>query len=147
MGSMGAPSDPRLYVFHPSGGALVPQTFSDVAASCSLCTNQAKIGHVALYWVNLPEVGTSESEATAFIVSLPKGVCQALNDKNGIGMIPEVSSIGLGTFIGSTSSAPMTVLTTSTTEDLDAIKGKGSFCYHETYSPYRYNYLFTFKEY
>lgn len=143
--TMGTPTDPKLYVFHPEGGGVSPQVFTNIAVQCAACSAGTGLsGHVAMHWVNMPEIGTSTSDVAVRILGLTKQVCQALNESNGISFIPQFNSLPNSAFNSSTPPVLAYPTGAASTDD-DAIKGKPSFCYLESGASGRYNYSFVVK--
>jgi len=133
-GPMGSPADPSMYIFHPLGGGVSAQTFTDLAVPCSSCSaTKVAPGHLNRIYSNVPGVGTDLPDPGVYIASLSEGVCRALNEKNGIRVIP---------FLATPSPAPPTIEQWSgSAGDMDAVRGKMSFCYRENNSMGRYNYI------
>ena len=141
--TMGTPSDPKLYVFHPLGGGVSPQTFVDFGVTCATCPGAAPApGHSAMGWINIPDDGTPTADPAWYVHALNRGVCSALNAKLGIDIIPllTVPTSGI-TFHGSSIPPAVTAATGSTPADLDAVRNRSLFCYQENNSNARYFFI------
>lgn len=146
MGAMGSPSDPSLYLFHPDGGNIAPQTFVEQTMPCPSCSNATVAsGHMVVNWTNIPEVGTTASDISLYISSLSYEVCRALNEKNGVAGVPNLIVATTG-FSQQTVPPALAETTGSTPADIDAIRGKTSFCYKEPTGKLRYNYFIILTE-
>ncbi len=138
--AMGTPVNPSFYVFHPQGGSVSPQIFPDISIPCPTCAAGLMApGHLNIQFINVPDVGTATADLSAGIFNLNKDVCLALNEKNGISFIP-VANVTFANFEGTTSIPAVAPASGVTSADLDAIKGKTSFCFLENTSTNRYIY-------
>lgn len=149
LGTMGTPSDPSLYVFHPQGGGVPAQKFEDLVTPCSGCgTGALKSGHFGIHWLLMPGNGTSEPDAAFLIADLRDDACLAINKKLGIDFIPNIT-FGGGPWIYSSATPPagLTPSTGSTTADFNAIDGKSAYCFKKINSPVRNVFLSVLKAY
>ena len=138
---MGTPADPKPYIFHPQGGAIIPLVFTDLSAPCPTCASATSTapGHMNMVWVNIPEVGTSTADPAMVILSLSDATCNAINAKLSLGVSsPPVAAIVLNNFQGTTS-PPATALATGA--GVGTITGKTEFCYRESGGNQRYNFI------
>ena len=127
---MGTPADPSLYVFHPSGGGVIPLIFADMAIDCTACTaSNLASGHATILWVNAPNTGTTQSDAFLFVTNLTDANCLAVNKILGISSIPAVASNSYWTYMPGTTSPPvLTQLAGVTTADTDILSKNPAFC-------------------
>jgi hypothetical protein len=140
-GMLGSPANPSLYLFHPSGGAVIPQTFTDLSVPCSACSGGGlSPGHSSFVWINIPETGSAVADAALLIGSLSQSICAELNRSLDITGVP-ILNLVKADLPSSTGIASVAASSGSTTQDLDAVKGKSAFCYQEVASPYRYQYI------
>lgn len=150
MGAMGTPADPSLYVFHPLGGNIPAQKFEDVVTPCVGCgTAQVKSGHFGIYWILAPGVGTDDTgDVVMQILDLRDDACLAINRKQGIDFIPNLTYGGGGWIQSYTTPQPSLIPTTGvTTADFDAVNGKLSYCFKKNNTPVRNIYLSVLKAY
>ncbi len=131
MGSLGSPSDPSLYVFHPKGGSISPVSFANIASACPSCSSSSTSpGHSVLYWENVQENGSSIADPSILVHDLPNDICLALNKKFDISIIPTLNMNGVD-FGGTTSIPPSVSNPSGNATSLAAIKGKSSFCFRQ----------------
>ena len=134
MGSMGTPSDPSLYVFHPKGGSITPISFTGISFPCASCgSGSTSPGHSVLYWENVQENGTSVADPSILVHDLPNDICLALNKKFGLVIIPTVNMNGID-YDGTTSIPSSVSQPSGAAASLAAIKGKSSFCFKQSSS-------------
>ncbi len=149
LGTLGTPSDPSLYVFHPQGGGVIAQKFEDAVTPCVGCgTGQIKGGHFNIVWINLPGVGTELGDVAMVVADLRDDACQAINRKIGFDFIPNVV-LGAGNPISAWTTPPSGLAATTgvTTADFDAINGKQMYCVKKTNSPVRNQFFTILKAY
>ncbi len=138
MGALGNPANPGLYVFHPQGGGVIPQTFEDLAAPCPACSSgNTKPGHMYLIWANLPNTGSATADAVAGTTGLSLEICRELNLKYGVSGTLPVLNVANANIIGTTASP---ALSAASGTNIAAIANKTGFCYQEGTSPSRYIY-------
>ena len=138
--SMGTPADPKPYIFHPQGGAIIPLLFENLAGLCtSGCTasTTTKGGHFGIRWTNIPNIGTNVADPAIFVMGINDAVCTAINAKLGITGIPSVT-LPLDDFVGTTS-PPATTQASGT--NIATVTGKTEFCYRAASGPIQNNYL------
>ncbi|PZP56715.1 MAG: hypothetical protein DI586_02795 [Micavibrio aeruginosavorus] len=126
--AMGIPSNPSVYVFHPSGGGVIAQTFEDISRPCATCsTASTAAGHSTITWKNIPQIGSDASDLVLTVNQITQGACAAINASEGITSISDQLSFPSADF---TTGAAQPVVTVASGSDITAITGKFIFCYH-----------------
>lgn len=115
---------PSRGLFHPDGGGVVYQAFEDLGEPFSGGT---KAGHTTYVWTNQPGIGSSEADMVMWTVALKQSVCEAINKKVGISVIPTLD-FHENDFVTGVA-RPTISATTGSGADLAAIEGKTDFCF------------------
>ena len=130
--SLGTPSDPERYVFHPEGGGQGAITFEKYAVVCpgSSCTDPwtTAPGHGRIEYVNIPGVGTNAVEIAYRLWSPSKEVCEAINTILGIPEIPDIH-VPTNSYHSGSSINPPPSLAAISRPDATLIEGESDFCY------------------